>query len=365
MTITGYCYPWDIIGDPEFLTRAANWGISTLALAGFYHGVRAATPAHPGRRIVEAEHSALYLSSAAITAHPWAGLRPPTPGDWVAEGAFERARELAAAAGFRVLAWSAPTHADGWREAAGDTVVDAFGARRGYALCPARPATGAFAVDLLRALAGTGADGAVLEATGMLGIDHASLHDKLDGANWDQLTRQLLSLCFCTECRRRSAAAGRDPDADAALVRNHRRGTGDDRAHALLRSRIDLHEKAAATLQGEACAAAAAAGLPVEAIHHSPVPGTFGAASPVPPPSGATAVLNDWRQHPSILDELAAVAPASPLGVYLHAARMGDREQFGEHLSALRGAGVGSIHLYHLGLVAPHLIDNLVGAIRG
>lgn len=378
MRIVGYCYPWDIIGDPDFLARAADWGIETLALAGYYHGVRAATPAHPEHRIVDAEHSALYLSAAAVERNHWSGLRPPLPGHWVDDGTFERAGQLAAGAGFRVLAWAAPTHADGWPESAGESVVDAFGVHRRYALCPARPATRRFVVDVLQALAGAGADGSVLEATGMLGVDHASLHDKIDGADWGLLTRQLLSLCFCSECRRRSAEAGRDPDADAELVRRHGRIVDEARAVDLVQARSRQHDEAAAALQGSACGAAAAAGMPVEAVHYSPVPASFGAASPTPPPHATTrpttddapaaAVLNDWPQNPSIIDELATTAqraPGAPLAVYLHAARTRTGDQFADHLAALRGAGVSSIHLYHLGLVAPHLIDDVVRAVRG
>lgn len=368
MSIIGYCYPWDLIGDPGFVERVHRWGIDTIALAGFYHGVRAATPAHPEHRIVHAEHSALYLAADRVRQASWTALRPPLPGSWTEDGAFERARGIAADAGLRVLCWASLTHADGWHSARDETVRDAFGDHRPYALCPQRRNVAAFVAELMTMLAGTGADGAVLECTGALGVDHADLHDKIDGAGWDPLTKGLLSLCFCDACCAAYAAAGHHPERAMALVREHRAGSVDPDAKSLLTELIMIRDAAVAAVQQVAIDAATTGGMGVDAVHFSVRSPTFGAFSPVPPPAGTTAVTADWSRDPAVLTDLqraTAAAPGVELGAYLHAGRDAPAAPpLRDHLRSLRAQGVTSFHLYHLGLVAPDRIDTMINGIR-
>ena len=60
-TATAYLYPWDVLGDPDAAPRIAGLGVDRVALAAAHHAVRAATPRHAARRVVDARHAALYV----------------------------------------------------------------------------------------------------------------------------------------------------------------------------------------------------------------------------------------------------------------------------------------------------------------
>src|SRR6218665_684678 len=57
VTVVGYAYPWDVCGAPEFLSDLHRLGVTRVALAAYYHGVRAATPRHPLHRFVTTPRS--------------------------------------------------------------------------------------------------------------------------------------------------------------------------------------------------------------------------------------------------------------------------------------------------------------------
>ena len=49
--ISGHAYPWDVLGDPEFVNRVAELGLTEVTLAAAYHTTRAATPLTCGAAI--------------------------------------------------------------------------------------------------------------------------------------------------------------------------------------------------------------------------------------------------------------------------------------------------------------------------
>src|SRR6218665_3119086 len=126
VTVVGYAYPWDVCGAPEFLSDLHRLGVTRVALAAYYHGVRAATPRHPLHRFVTPTRSAIYTRTDPGGWHMSPPV-PPPPGRWAHAGAFEEAPVLLTAAGFTVSAWFAPTHADGLPESHPLRVQTAFG----------------------------------------------------------------------------------------------------------------------------------------------------------------------------------------------------------------------------------------------
>ncbi len=112
MSVTGYAYPWDYLGDPAAPARAVDLGVDVVALAATYHAARVVSPLHPARRVTEIPSSASYIP---IRDEVWRGhrLRPNPPtwlegGDW-----FNGAERRLSDAGLAVDAWIVLTHVDG------------------------------------------------------------------------------------------------------------------------------------------------------------------------------------------------------------------------------------------------------------
>src|SRR3954469_13901297 len=134
-----HVYPWDLVGDPGAAARIAGLGVDAVALAASYHTVRAATPSHPEHRLVDARHAAFYLP---VRDEVWQGkrLRPAAP-SWVVgasgKSSFETARDALREVGLPVYAWTVLTHSSRLGDQHPDVaVVNAFGDRYPYALCP-------------------------------------------------------------------------------------------------------------------------------------------------------------------------------------------------------------------------------------
>ncbi len=101
MRVTGYAYPWDVLGDPTFVDRVVELGVDQVAIATAYHATRAATPWQDNRTAVLAGHSALYRP---VREDVWRSraLRPEPPGwmramDTTSDGAGSAVKALAAA----------------------------------------------------------------------------------------------------------------------------------------------------------------------------------------------------------------------------------------------------------------------------
>ncbi|HKT01576.1 MAG TPA: hypothetical protein VJT31_18795, partial [Rugosimonospora sp.] len=220
MDIAAYLYPWDVAGDPAAPERVAALGLDHAVLAAGYHATRAVTPRHPGHRVVTAPHSAAYYPTGGQV---WRGspLRP-YPAGWLPDpDPFGTALRALSGAGVPVHAWLVLSHVD-LPTGAGDRdcVVNAYGDRYPWALCPARDAVAHYAVTYAREVAGIpGLRGIELEACGWYGFDHLSAHDKTAGVALDEARQYLFSLCFCDACRPAYGSAGIDPDELAGRVR--------------------------------------------------------------------------------------------------------------------------------------------------
>ena len=256
-------------------------------------------------------------------------------------------------------------------------VRNAFGDAYPWALCPASPAVREYAVCLAREVAELPeADAVEFEACGWYGVEHLSAHDKTAGAADGAAAQWLLSVCFCSACRREYAAAGADPAWLGACVRAAvdslpvpaarapgadgpvEAGLPGEAAGVLLGVRAAL----ATRFQREVVAAArdAAPGKPVY-LHVHPDPRATGAnpGCEAAALAGVTGiVLSCW--HPAAAPALITRAAATvPHGTAIAASLLavsglgGDPGTLPAQAAAVRAAGATELRLYHAGLAAP------------
>ena len=208
MTFAGHAYPWDVNGDPGFADRVHARGLDTVVLAAAYHSVRAGAPLHPTRRVVEAPAAALYRPATAF-----GGPLQPVAATWLDEAdPFGDAAKALRCHGLKVEAWIVLTHSTRLgRQFPQLSVVNCFGERYTYALCPSWPEVRAYAASLTAAaLKDVAVDGVSLEACGQLGVVHTGHHEKTYFSPQEQ---RALSVCCCDACRAGWTGLGLAPSA--------------------------------------------------------------------------------------------------------------------------------------------------------
>ncbi|MFI8852229.1 hypothetical protein ACIGW3_18875 [Streptomyces sp. NPDC053499] len=218
MRAAAFCYPWDVVGDPEAPARLAALGIQQVTLASAYHSTRALTPRHPRHRVVTARHSAV-LYPPDPTRWRRGAPRPYTQ-DWVDSddpgGPYAEAARALTEAGLEVHSWVVLAHNSRLGgEFPHTSVRNAYGDRYPWAPCVARPEVRAYAVALAAEAAvrpGTRTRGTELESCGWYGLAHLHAHDKTGGVPLDGAATALMSLCFCDVCQEGYATLGGDPE---------------------------------------------------------------------------------------------------------------------------------------------------------
>jgi hypothetical protein len=362
VSVSFCAYPWDLLGDPGAVARVRAAGADGVAIAAAYHSVRAATPLHPGHRIVDAPSAALYLP---VREEAWGALRPDDRTPWVGPDAFARAARVARDGGLRVEAWIVLTHstAVGTRHPR-SCVVNAFGETYPYALCPSHPEVREYATTLVAETAAAAPlDAVLLEACGPMGVAHLGHHEKTAGADWSADAEALLSICFCPACADALRERGADPDALRGIVRARVDGKGGlDGLDAVLAVRA-----AARRMLLDACAdAARRAGVPRVVVHAQPDPwgtGPFAAlldeADAVDGIVLTDALASDAPQVAALRRRLPgvrlggwlwALPPATPASI-----RAGWPD-------AVRG--LDDTYVYHLGLIGRERLDAVGDALR-
>ncbi|RJQ68510.1 hypothetical protein D5S17_31965 [Pseudonocardiaceae bacterium YIM PH 21723] len=352
----GYAYPWDYAGDPAAVGRAVDLGIDAVAVSATYHSTRAATPLHPARRMIVAEHSASYIP---VRAERYGRLVPAEP-SWVDSGSYLTAQEQLRAARLPVHAWTVLTHNSLLGAANPDLVVrNAFGESYEYALCPAAEDVRAYCHALVGEIIELAQpDGLILEACGPLGVDHGGHHDKLEFACWTKVQRDLLSLCFCAACRELYTGAGLDPDRLATVVRD-----GFATAFAVDEVLGDLAEPVRTVRTGLAGRLrrelTEAAGELRVTLHGSPDPwktGPFASVAGELPSGVDSVVLSAWGDHEVLRAELDSLWERNiRTGAYLRP----DKIPAGQLLG-----GFDELHLYHLGLVPESALNRFAELVR-
>jgi hypothetical protein len=378
-------YPWDLVGDPAAGAAVAALGVDRVALAASYHSVRAATPRHPARRVVDAHSAALYVP---VTDGAWAGhaLVPRDAADWTGtENSFGAAAGSLRAAGLEVDAWTVLTHSTYLGRANPQLCVrNAFGEVYSYALCPSQPAVREYARTVTGQVLDIGEpDGLILEAVGALGFGHQSRHEKTDGADYGAPVQKLLSLCFCEACAQEYKGRGLEPESLSAHVRDTIRrfqcepdatagklDTGEFRE--LLQCRWD----AAAALLDAVLEQAHAYGITRMVVDTDPDPWATGPFLPAQAMEGVEnrgsvgSVLQAWGSPADSIGKLDAHREAAPgagaSGAYVQTLPPRDASpaQWAHDWRLLTDAGYAELHVYHLGLASDRRRSALADALR-
>jgi hypothetical protein len=373
----GYSYPWDYVGDPLAAPRAAALGVDVVALAASYHAVRAVSPLHPTRRIMEVPHSACYVP---VREEAWRGHRlvPSSPAWSDDNNLFVSARNQLVDAGLEVDAWIVLSHNDDLGRTHPDLVVqNAFADHYSYALCPSAPDVREYCLTLVEeVLRASECRGLVVEACGPMGLDHAGVHDKSEFANWNTTMRQLLSICFCRHCQRGLGEGGVEVEELARRVRTGVDGNAPSLCDALgdaaeqvasFRSRLvtrlreelvqrvhDVRPGTAITLHasGDAWATGSFA-----------APGDDGSLAGI-----TTAVANCWGPSSGEY-ELRALCTLidgrCQLGAYLRLDQgWSSEEMLSDRIRRYVSAGMDELHLYHLGMMSRDALETAARVVH-
>jgi hypothetical protein len=356
MRLTGHAYPWDVLGDPGFVDRVPG-EISTVALAAAYHSTRAATPLHPKHQLVNASYAAFYRT---VRESVWRGRRlRPLGSTWLSTpDSFDEAAVLLRGAGLRVSAWVVLTHNSRLGTAFPDVaVVNCFGDRYPYALCPAHGEVREYAATLA-AEAAEGADEVSLEACGQLGLTHLSHHEKTDNA-WTPEAMRWLSVCCCDACQGGWSTRGLDPSWVLSTLREAVRTSSEvpfaDELLAVRQESTDL-------LRAEVLARLS---VPV-ILHAHPDPWVTGASPGLTPTTGpdvAALVVPAWPTDSAPVVE-AAVATGRPVDAYVTVLQTD--EGLPDHARRLVEVGATGLAFYHLGLASSWrqpLITEMIRAV--
>jgi hypothetical protein len=384
--VTGYSYPWDVLGAAGFVDRATSLGVDEVAVAVAYHSTRAATPFAPDATSMLARHAALYRPPRE---QAWRGarLRPAVP-DWVAaeDSAGDAVRALGAA-GVPAAAWLVLTHSSRLGTAHPDvTVRNCFDEPYPWALCPSRAEVRDYVATLTaESLTGLAVSSVILEACGQLGVIHQCQHEKTD-AVWGAAAARLLSVCCCPACAARWSDSGADPAEVRARLRAEVRRLidgGDLGAEATLPAELDellLGTRQAATdaLREGVLAAISAtlnSGLgsaPRIVLHGAVDPWVTGALPGLTPAAAHqvdSVVLQCWQPGPASVSSVAAARAQLPdrvqVGGYVTAVGATAVPDMSGYVGDLATAGATELHLYHLGLAGPARLPDLAAAVAG
>lgn len=368
-----YLYPWDAAGDPDCAQRIAGLGADRVLLAAAYHTVRALTPAHPARKVVTADHSAVYYQPDRTR---WSGHEiQPAVATW-APGSFHEGAQAMRGAGLKVYAWAVLTHNQRLGTIHPDiAVVNAFGDRYPWALCAANPLARQYAATLAADVAALPEiDGLELESCGWYGFEHLHAHDKTGSSALPPLARELLSLCFCDACEFEYMQAGITPvwlrDRVRTALEPVFAGVAEpfgERTTAVLETELlpvhVVRETAADRLRAEVISAARQArpDLPI-LLHTHPDPRRVGANPGADPAElfaqSAGVVLQCWGSMDDATATVRDVARKAPDGVpvaasLLAVAGMGGRVgELAADAVRLRDAGATELRFYHAGLAS-------------
>jgi hypothetical protein len=384
--VTGYLYPWDVLGDPAAASWVKGTGVHRVALAAAYHSVRAATPRHPERRVVDAGSAALYVP----VTNAWDGslLSPGNAAEWTGQDdSFAEAAAVIRGAGLPVDAWVVLTHSSAVGSRHRDLCVqNAFAETYCYALCPSQPQVRDYAARLVEQVLDLGRpDGLVLEAVGPLGFGHQNQHEKTDGAGYSPWVQALLSLCFCGACRAAYIARGLDAEALRNRVRDVIRlhtdspeATPETAPEAaeflpLLEARWD----ATAALLDACLEAASGFGVRIS-LHASPDPWSTGPFVSVEALrrsrlwsllDNVTAVVPCWgdaAHGTATVAAMTAAAPGATVGSYVLVLppKPAEAGALARDWNALLEAGSSELHVYHLGLASTGRLDAAAAAVH-
>lgn len=364
MSVTGYAFAWDFLGDPDALLRTRELDVDVVALAASYHATRVVNTYHPARRVTDVPYSAFYGTRRD---EAWRGHRlTPRAPTWLGrDDAFAGSARRLTQEGIDVDAWIVLTHLDDPDDTHLELVErNAYDEPYPYALCPGSEDVREYCVTLVEeTLRSAKVRGVVLEASGPMGFDHAGVHDKSEFAALSAAQRQLLSLCFCAACRRSQRECGLDPDEIAAKVRtgidddasSPEGALGNELADQVAKFRLTLGTALREAIIERVRDVQPEATITLHASARRWATGAFPALSAQPWSKSIDAVVSNAWEPASAEDQLRALASVvdgrAKVGAYLRFDRDWSGDGNDETLRRYVRAGVTELHLYHLGLL--------------
>ena len=364
MSVTGYAFAWDFLGDPDALLRTRELDVDVVALAASYHATRVVNTYHPARRVTDVPYSAFYGTRRD---EAWRGHRlTPRAPTWLGrDDAFAGSARRLTQEGIDVDAWIVLTHLDDPDDTHLELVErNAYDEPYPYALCPGSEDVREYCVTLVEeTLRSAKVRGVVLEASGPMGFDHAGVHDKSEFAALSAAQRQLLSLCFCAACRRSQRECGLDPDEIAAKVRtgidddasSPEGALGNELADQVAKFRLTLGTALREAIIERVRDVQPEATITLHASARRWATGAFPALSAQPWSKSIDAVVSNAWEPASAEGELRALAGVvdgrARVGAYLRFDRDWSGDGNDETLRRYVRAGVTELHLYHLGLL--------------
>ncbi len=364
MSVTGYAFAWDFLGDPDALLRTRELDVDVVALAASYHATRVVNTYHPARRVTDVPYSAFYGTRRD---EAWRGHRlTPRAPTWLGrDDAFAGSARRLTQEGIDVDAWIVLTHLDDPDDTHLELVErNAYDEPYPYALCPGSEDVREYCVTLVEeTLRSAKVRGVVLEASGPMGFDHAGVHDKSEFAALSAAQRQLLSLCFCAACRKSQRECGLDPDEIAAKVRtgidddasSPEGALGNELADQVAKFRLTLGTALREAIIERVRDVQPEATITLHASARRWATGAFPALSAQPWSKSIDAVVSNAWEPASAEDQLRALASVvdgrAKVGAYLRFDRDWSGDGNDETLRRYVRAGVTELHLYHLGLL--------------
>jgi hypothetical protein len=396
MRIAIYAHPADLDALPAHggLQRLVDLGIGEVALAVSYHAGRWLTPWDP-RGMVR------FLEDGTVHFRPRGDYGPlvPLPSSHVPPQGPSPLERLCADAprfGLATRAWTVLTHNTrlGERHRA-CAVENAFGDRYDYALCPAQPPVQRYVLAMVRDLAAHhGLHTIELEALGWMGWKHSSHHEKASYAPGVD-TDQLLSFCWCPACSAGYAALGTDVGAARARVVDYLRArfTAGDAMAPPAWSEQDAHdprhpERLAApvpafrrrVLHDLAAACAAASPHVGRAVHVTPAASPCGGSQVLPAETTGLRAGDEWvltcygagpdkvellLQHLHAARAPGAARPPLRLCIWPKAPEWRSDADLQRLRALCTDHGVGSVAIYHLGLLPWRTLERVARALTG
>jgi hypothetical protein len=386
-----YAHPFDLdaLSAHGGLARVRDLGFDEVALAVSYHDGRWLMPWHPQGRVRFLEDGTVHFRPCS----DYGALQPLPSSSVPANGPspLEKLCAEAPHAGLAVRAWTVLTHNSRLGARHPELCVqNAFGDRYVYALCPAQPAVRHYIAAMIGDLAGhAGLATIELEALGQMGWKHSSHHDKASVAPAGALDAAL-SACFCTACSAALAAAGHDAAALRASVRAFVRTHVED-ACAMSPAEPPAGPADAAgadlawlapVLAGRAATVRATAQLVHEraarkalAVQVHPHPWFTGsqltAAAAAAFPASDERVLTCYGEGLDAIAKLLLHEGMKHVGgaarrvcVWPKAPQFASDEDLAKLLDLCAQHGVGSLAIYHLGLLPWRTIERVAKMLR-
>ena len=212
-----YAYAWDLaeVGVASAAARFRALGLDTVTIAGSYHAGKFLRPHGRTGKVYFPEDGTVYFRP---TERLYGAIKP-----LVSRAARERdvLRELCESGEIAANVWLVLLHNTKLGEAHPDScVMNAFGDRYVYNLCPAAPAARAYALGLCQDVTSNyPVRGVSVETPGFLPYAHG-FHHEFALIKWNRWLENQLGLCFCEHCTKGAAQAGIDAAALGKRVRD-------------------------------------------------------------------------------------------------------------------------------------------------